>query len=109
MPLPLLLAGHSAAGPFFASELNGNGRAIASRVEKVFVLDGVYGDQADRWNRVFRENPNIKLHLVSTSTAGRANTLHSNIDQSFRSQVIKENLRGGHCDVPKMYFNKLVR
>ena len=106
---PLLLAGHSAAGPFFAWELIGNGKAILPRVEKVLVLDGVYGDQAARWNQVFASHPDMILHLVSTSTASRATNLKARIRQANRSRVILENLRGGHCDVPKMYFNKLVR
>ena len=107
--LPLILAGHSAAGPFFASELNGNGKGILSRVEKVLILDGVYGDQASRWNQIFLSNPNLRLHLVSTTTADRANRLYQNIRVENRSRVLKENLRGGHCEVPALYFKKLVK
>lgn len=106
--LPILLAGHSAAGPFFATELNGNGRAILGRVEKVLLLDAIYGNQAQRWNRILAANGNMKLHLLSTTTAGRANTLYANIENRFRPRVKKENFGGGHCEIPRQYFNRLA-
>jgi hypothetical protein len=106
--LPLLLAGHSAAGPFFATELNGNGAGILGRVEKVYLLDAIYGDQASRWNRVLARNTTMRLHMLSTTTAARARSLHSRIESRFRSRVKMDNLGGGHCDIPRKYFGRLA-
>lgn len=106
--LPLLLAGHSAAGPFFATELNGNGAGILGRVEKVYLLDAIYGDQASRWNRVLARNTKMRLHMLSTTTAGRARTLHSQLENRFKPRVKMDNLGGGHCDIPRKYFGRLA-
>jgi hypothetical protein len=107
--LPWDLAGHSAAGPFFANELNGNGSGILSRVQNVLLLDAIYGDQTDRWTRILKKQPNLKLSVVSTTTAGKARTLVSNLKGRFPGNVSLKTSTERHCDVPNKFFGDLAK
>lgn len=108
---PLLLAGHSAAGPFFATTLNGGtGAAIAPRVEKVLLLDAIYGDQTARWRSILNRNGNMKLKIVSNTTMGRSRTLYNQLQRfKFGTRVsLDQASGGGHCGMPVLDFKRLA-
>lgn len=107
--LPWDMAGHSAAGPFFSRELIGNGAGILGRVQNVLLLDAIYGDQTDRWTSAMKKNPNLKLNIVSTTTAARARSLASNLKAKFGGQVSLTTGGERHCDVPNKYFAQLAK
>ncbi|HEY8278084.1 MAG TPA: hypothetical protein VIH99_00580 [Bdellovibrionota bacterium] len=105
--LPLLLAGHSAAGPFFATELNGAGASLVPRVRKVLLIDAIYGDQTSRWRSVHQKNSALKLRIVSTTTAGAAKTLAGALKGSFSDKLSLDIQGGNHCSAPSRFFQQL--
>ncbi len=106
---PLLLAGHSAAGPFFGTTLNGTGAGIVSRVEKILLLDAGYGDLRQRYENVMRKNPNIKLKIVATTTKANSTSLYKHIANKFGAGRVQLITGGtGHCAMPQPYFSQLA-
>jgi len=105
----LLLAGHSAAGPFFATTLNGTGAGILDRVEKVLILDGGYGDLKDRYSRAMERNSRLNIRIVTTTTNNKSQALYNHLSAKYRENRVKLDKFGGdHCSVPEKYFKLLA-
>lgn len=103
--LPLVLAGHSAAGPFFATAMSeGRGTPMLDRVESILLLDAIYGDQTNRWKTILSKNKKLKLKIVSTTTAERSKALTRSL-APFASRISLELFNGDHCSVPKRFFH----
>jgi|GEM_PF-5555689 len=105
---PLLLAGHSAAGPFFATELNGNGAGILSRVEKLLIIDGGYGDTRQRYTNVLNRNSRMTLRIVANTTMANSKGLFNHLKPKFGDRVKLDAPGGGHCNAPEKYFKLLA-
>lgn len=105
--VPLIMAGHSAAGSFLGAELTANA-AVTSRVDQVLLIDAIYGAQnsAARWINALGHNPNMKVKLVSSTTAAASREWMSLVKARYPSSVSLEIKSEGHCDMPK-YFREL--
>lgn len=105
--VPLIMAGHSAAGTFLGAELAANPK-VAARVDQALLIDAIYG--ADRsaslWIRALSHNPRMKVKLVSSTTAAASRAWMSLVKPKYPADVSLELKGERHCEMPK-YFREL--
>jgi hypothetical protein len=110
--VPLIMAGHSAAGSFLGAVLGENPK-VTARVDQALLLDAIYAKNghppgsAALWLKVLEMNPRIKVTLVSSTTYAMAQVWMEIVKQKFPANVYLESRKTeGHCDMPK-YFSEL--
>jgi hypothetical protein len=104
--VPLIVAGHSAAGSFLGSELAAN-PGVAKRVDQALLIDAIYGQSStSSWLRVLALNPAMRVHLVSSTTYAASKTWVRIVQSHFPAAVSLEREEDGHCQMPK-YFREL--
>lgn len=103
----IIMAGHSAAGSFLGAELS-TSPVLTKRVNQALLIDAIYGQDRviSLWQKVLSINPEMKIKVVSSSTAARSRVFVKAINKRYPGAATLVIKGERHCAMPK-YFNLL--